>query len=70
MYFYNGCFALSKKTFSIIKQTKNEAVIQLKGNQKTLSNLAKFISANNAPLSSFIPRDNKNHGRIKSRKVQ
>lgn len=70
MYFYNGRFTLSKKTLSIVKETKNEAVIQLKGNQKTLLNLAEFISEHNTPLTSFIQKDIKDHGRIDSRKTE
>lgn len=54
----------------MIKETKNDAVIQLKGNQKTLLNLAKIISENNNPLSTFIQKDNKDHGRIDSRKTE
>lgn len=61
---------MPKKTLSIIKETKNEAIIQLKGNQKTLFNLAEFITRNNKPLSTSIERDNKAHGRIESRKVE
>lgn len=70
MSFYNRCFALPKKTLSIVKETKNEAVIQLKKNQKTLFNLAMFITENNTPLSSFTQKDDKGHGRIDSRKTE
>lgn len=70
MSFYNGCFTLSKKTLSIIKETKNDAIIQLKGNQKFLFDLAEVISNNNIPLSSFIQKEEKAHGRIESRKTE
>lgn len=61
---------MSKKTLGIVKETKNDAIIQLKGNQKTLFNLAEFVSTNNTPLSSFNQRDNKAHGRIESRRIK
>lgn len=70
MSFYNGCFTLSKKTLSIIKETQNEAVIQLKRNQKTLFCMAKIISEKNKPLTTFIQPDDKAHGRITSRKTK
>lgn len=69
MYFYNGRFTLSKKTLSIIKETKNDGIIQLKGNQKSLLDLTEVVSGN-TPLSSFIQKDEKAHGRIESRKIE
>lgn len=70
MYFYDGCFTLSKKTLEVIKETKNDAVIQLKGNQKTLATLVEIISNNNTPLTTFEQKVNKGHGRIDSRKTE
>lgn len=60
---------MPKKTLSIVKATNNDAVIQLKGNQKSLFNLAKVITKNNKPLSTAITK-NKGHGRIDTRKTQ
>ena len=61
---------MSKKTLEVVKQTKNDAVIQIKSNQKSLYNSAKFISGHNTPLSTFTQRPTKNHGRLETRKVQ
>lgn len=69
MYFYDGCFALSKKTLSILKETENEAIIQLKKNQKRLFELVETITKTNKPISTF-KNCNKDHGRIDSRKTQ
>lgn len=61
---------MSKKTLDVVKQTKNDAVIQIKANQKSLYNSAKFISEHNIPLSSFTQRPTKKHGRLETRRVQ
>lgn len=61
---------MSKKTLEAVKQTKNEAVIQVKTNQKSLYNSAKFISEHNTPLSSFTQSPTKKHGRLETRKIQ
>lgn len=60
---------MSKKTLSIVKETKNEAVIQLKKNQKSLLALAEVITKTHKPLSTSTSK-NKEHCRIEIRKTQ
>jgi predicted transposase YbfD/YdcC len=70
LYFYNGRYALSKKTLEVVKETNNEAVIQVKANQMTLYCLSIIISAQNDCVDSFYEKPTKVHGRIESRKVE
>lgn len=61
---------MPKKTLSVIKETKNEAIIQLKRNQKKLFVLAESISTHNRPLTKYIQPYDKGHGRIISRQIE
>jgi predicted transposase YbfD/YdcC len=70
MYFYYGCSTLSKKTLEAVKETNNEAVIQVKKNQKMLYYLIIYISMKDKCVDSFYQRPAKEHGRIESRKIE
>lgn len=59
-----------KKTFETSKETKNEAVIQIKRNQKALLLEVQGIIEEQECLSSFKQRIKKGHGRAISRQYK
>lgn len=70
MHLYLRCPALPKKTLKSVKKSGNEAILQVKENQKTL-----FKDCQKATAKSIKPRDeyttkDKARNRIESRKVQ
>jgi len=60
---------LSKKTFKVIKETNNDAIIQIKGNQKSIFELSEFICNNNPCVSSYQSCE-KNRDRLETRNVE
>lgn len=61
---------MSKKTLDIVKETNNDAVIQLKSNQKFLYKLVKTVLNDKKPLATFTQKAKKGHGRIELRKTE
>lgn len=70
MYFYNGCFALSKKTLSVIVASGNDAIVQIKGNQETIYSEAIGITQEGKCISKDCERIDKGHGRIVRREAR
>lgn len=69
MYFHDGRSSLSKKTLKSVKESGNEAIIQVKGNQKKLlencQKMTKKIKATNKYTSK-----EKSRNRIETRKTE
>jgi len=63
------CNALSKKTFKIIKNTSNEAILQVKENQKYLLKNCQQITETLKPSDTCSSKE-KAHGRIEHRKSE
>lgn len=58
---------MSKKTLEAIGNTNNDAIVQIKGNQKTIYSEAKGIAQQYECISSCHQKAEKGHGRIESR---
>lgn len=69
MCIYRRCNALPKKTFAIIKKTGNDAILQVKENQKFLLEDCQEISKEMEPDDTYTTRE-KAHGRIDHRKAE
>ena len=61
---------MSKKTLTIAKESGNEVIVQVKGNQKTLLNDCRTISETTIPDDLFQEAVTKARNRIESRKVE
>ena len=59
-----------EKTLETAKQTGNEAIVQVKGNQKTLFNDCQTIAATTTPAEVYQEPLTKARNRIESRKVE
>lgn len=59
-----------KKTLEIIKETKNDAIIQVKRNQHSLYTQIKELTESLELKDCFEYRDKKNHGRLEERRVE
>ena len=62
--------SIAKKTLQIAKETGNEAIIQVKGNQKTLLNDCQTLSETTRPDEVYQEPVTKGRNRIESRKVE
>ena len=69
MYIYLRCNALPKKTFKIVKETWNDAILQVKENQKNLLKSCVDICKTEKSLDKHSQLD-KWHGRIENREVK
>lgn len=70
MYIYNGCSSLPKKTLISVKKSGNEAILQVKKNQKTLlRDCEKATAKNIKPKNEYTTKD-KGRNRIEIRKVE
>jgi len=61
---------LSKKTLKSAQESGNEAIVQVKGNQKTLLNDCRTISETTIPDEVYQEAVTKTRNRIESRKVE
>ena len=68
MCFYRRHSALPKKTLAIIKKTGNEAIFQVKSNQKKLLEDCEKISLNKKKDAEYVSK-NKGRNRIENRQV-
>ena len=59
-----------EKTLQTAKQTGNEVIVQVKGNQKTLSSDCEVIAKTAKPDDEYQEPITKNRNRIESRKVE
>jgi predicted transposase YbfD/YdcC len=62
--------SIVKKTLQVAKETGNEAIIQVKGNQKTLLNDCRVLSETTTPDEFYQEPVTKTRNRIESRKVE
>jgi predicted transposase YbfD/YdcC len=62
--------SIAKKTLQTAKETGNEVIVQVKGNQKTLLNDCQTISATTIPDEVYQEPVTKTRNRIESRKVE
>ena len=62
--------SIVKKTLQTAKETGNEAIIQVKGNQKTLLNDCQTLSETRPPDEVYQEPVTKGRNRIESRKVE
>jgi predicted transposase YbfD/YdcC len=62
--------SIAKKTLQTAKETGNEVIVQVKGNQKTLLNDCRTIAATTRPDEVYQEPVTKTHNRIESRKVE
>jgi predicted transposase YbfD/YdcC len=62
--------SIAKKTLQTAKETGNEAIAQVKGNQKTLLNDCLTISETSRPTEVYQEPVTKTRNRIESRKVE
>ena len=62
--------SIVKKTLQTAKETGNEAIIQVKGNQKTLLNDCQTLSETSRPDEVYQEPLTKGRNRIESRKVE
>jgi predicted transposase YbfD/YdcC len=70
MHLYHGCSALPKKTLISVKNTGNEAILQVKENQKTLlRDCEKATAKTIKPKDKYTTKD-KGRNRIEIRKVE
>lgn len=58
-----------EETLKAVKETNNDAIVQVKGNQKTLLHDCKTIAATQTPAETYQEPFTKAHGRIESRTV-
>ncbi len=61
---------MSKKTLQIIKETGNNAVVQVKENQENFLNEIKQVAVLTQPVSSFKDKPEKKRNRIEYREVK
>jgi predicted transposase YbfD/YdcC len=61
---------LSKKTFEAIKKTDNNAVIQVKANQKVFHDEIKLVTNLTESISTYYQTENKNHNRVEYRETK
>ena len=62
--------SIVKKTLQTAKETGNEVIVQVKGNQKTLLNDCQTLSETTTPDEVYQEPMTKTHSRIESRKVE
>ena len=62
--------SIVKKTLQVAKETGNEAIIQVKGNQKTLLNDCRTLSETTPPNEVYQEPVTKARNRIESRQVE
>ena len=62
--------SIVKKTLQVAKDSGNEALIQVKGNQKTLLNDCRTISETTPPDELYQEPVTKTRNRVESRKVE
>jgi predicted transposase YbfD/YdcC len=62
--------AIAKKTLQTAKETGNEVIVQVKGNQKTLLNDCRTIAATAGPDEVYQEPLTKTRNRIESRQVE
>ncbi len=62
--------SIAKKTLQTAKQTGNEVIVQVKGNQKTLLHDCQTIAATTSPDEVYQEPLTKTRNRIESRKVE
>jgi predicted transposase YbfD/YdcC len=62
--------SIAKKTLQTAKETGNEVIVQVKGNQKTLLNDCQTLSATTSPDEVYQEPVSKTRNRIESRKVE
>jgi len=62
--------SIAKKTLQTAKETGNEVIVQVKGNQKTLLNDCQTIAATTPPDEVYQEPVTKTRNRIESRKVE
>lgn len=62
--------SIAKKTLQAAKETGNEVIVQVKGNQKTLFNDCRTIAATTLPDAVYQEPTTKSRNRIESRKVE
>ena len=61
---------MSKKTLEIAKETNNEVIVQVKGNQKTLRNDCQLIAQITTPSEVYQEPMTKTRNRLESRRVE
>ena len=69
MYFYNGRSPLSKKTLKAVKKSGNEAILQVKRNQKKLLENCQNATNKIKTTNKYTSRE-KSRNRIETRKVE
>ena len=69
MHFYNGRSSLSKKTLKAVKKSGNEAILQVKGNQKKLLENCQKVANKIEATDKYITRE-KSRNRIETRKIE
>lgn len=69
MRFYNGRFALPKKTLKSVKKSGNEVILQVKGNQKKLLENCQKATKKIEATDKYTSRE-KSRNRIETRKVE